>query len=102
MSVLEAWAYGLPVMMTDFCNIPEGFAAGAALRIGPNAESIAQGLAQLEAISEADRSAMGAKGRRLVEQNFTWDKIARDMKAVYEWCLGGDKPVEVFAESIPS
>ena len=34
MSVLEAWAYGLPVLMTEQCNIPEDFAAGAALRIG--------------------------------------------------------------------
>ena len=25
MAVLEAWAYGLPVLMTDHCNLPEGF-----------------------------------------------------------------------------
>jgi len=92
MSVLEAWSYGLPVVMTDFCNIPEGFAAGAALEIEPNPESITQGLVQLGSMSDADLSTMGANGRTLVEQNFTWDKIARDMKAVYEWCLGGEKP----------
>ena len=33
-AVLEAWSYGLPVLMTEACNLPEGFAAGAALRIG--------------------------------------------------------------------
>jgi len=33
-AVLEAWSYGLPVLMTDACNLPEGFAAGAAIRIG--------------------------------------------------------------------
>jgi len=95
MSVLEAWSYGLPVMMTDFCNIPAGFNAGAALRVEPNAESIAQGLAKLGSMSDADLSAMGGNGRELVEENFTWDKIAQDMKAVYEWCLGGDRPVEI-------
>jgi poly(glycerol-phosphate) alpha-glucosyltransferase len=92
MSVLEAWSYGLPVVMTDFCNLPEGFSAGAALRIEPNIESIAQGLAQLDSMSETDLSAMGTHGRTLVERSFTWDKIAQDMKAVYEWCLGGEKP----------
>lgn len=92
MSVLEAWSYGLPVVMTDFCNIPSGFSAGAALKIEPNAESIARGLAVLGGMSVADLAAMGANGRALVEQNFTWDKIARNMKAVYAWCLGGEKP----------
>jgi len=34
MAVLEAWSYRLPVLMTDHCNLPEGFAANAAIRIG--------------------------------------------------------------------
>ncbi|MEN8254345.1 MAG: glycosyltransferase, partial [Verrucomicrobiota bacterium] len=92
MSVLEAWSYGLPVVMTDFCNIPAGFDAEAALRIEPNAASIAQGLAELGTMSNSDLLAMGGNGRELVERQFTWDKIAQDMKAVYEWCLGGEKP----------
>lgn len=98
MSVLEAWSYGLPVVMTDLCNIPSGFNAGAALRIEPNAKSITQGLAQLDSMSMDDLTSMGAKGRILVEQKFTWDKIAQDMKAVYEWCLGGDKPACILEE----
>ena len=28
MSILEAWAYELPVVMTDYCNLPEGFRCG--------------------------------------------------------------------------
>ena len=40
-TVLEAWANGLPVLMTRQCNLPSGFEAGAALRIEPEAESIA-------------------------------------------------------------
>ena len=33
MSILEAWAYELPVVMTDYCNLPEGFSADAAIHI---------------------------------------------------------------------
>ena len=92
MSVLEAWSYGLPVLMTDFCNLPEGFAANAALRIDPDEASIARGLSALAGMSRDDIGSMGRNGRLLVEDKFTWDRIAQDMKAVYEWCLGGDKP----------
>jgi poly(glycerol-phosphate) alpha-glucosyltransferase len=51
MVVLEAWAYGKPVLMTPECNLPEGFAAGAAIRIETNVESIAAGLRKLFALS---------------------------------------------------
>ena len=72
-------------------NCPDDWNASQA-DIEPNAASIAHGLAQLRTMSNTDLGAMGAKGRELVERQFTWDKIARDMKAVYEWCLGGEKP----------
>jgi poly(glycerol-phosphate) alpha-glucosyltransferase len=89
MSVLEAWSYQLPVVMTDFCNIPEGFSSEAALHVEPNEVSIAQGLGQLACMSAGDLKTMGSNGRKLVERKFTWPQIATDMKAVYEWCLGG-------------
>ena len=96
MSVLEAWSYGLPVLMTDFCNLPEGFRADAAIRIEPDSDSIAQGLLQMVSMAESDLQGMGMRGRKLVEEQFTWDRIAVQMKAVYKWCLGGVKPDCVF------
>ena len=92
MSVLEAWSYRLPVVITDFCNLPEGFAAEAAIRVEPNADSIAQGLNELTSMSEDTLDGMASKGRKLVEQKFTWPKIAESMQAVYEWCLSGKNP----------
>ncbi|NJM38461.1 MAG: glycosyltransferase, partial [Akkermansiaceae bacterium] len=41
-AILEAWAYRLPVVMTDFCNLPEGFQAGAAMRIDFSEKQISQ------------------------------------------------------------
>jgi len=89
MAVLEAWAHALPVLMTDFCNLPEGFAAGAALRIGTDAETIAEGLNELFEGSATDQRAMGARGRRLVEERFTWPRVAAEMEEVYRWLVGG-------------
>ena len=92
MVILEAWAYGLPVLMTPQCNIPEGFSANAALRIEPEAGSIEQGLRDFFLMPDNERLAMGERGRKLVEERFTWDKVADDMYAVYQWLLGGGQP----------
>ena len=91
-AILEAWAYGLPVLMTPQCNLPEGFEAGAAIAIDPEVESIAHGLEELFSMSDSERKGMGARGRALVQEKFYWPKIAAEMKAVYEWILGGGSP----------
>lgn len=88
MVVLEAWAFSLPVLMTKECNIPEGFAAGAAYAIQPNQGSITQGLLELFSGSDKERSVMGAAGLKLVNQKFKWDQVATQMRKVYQWILG--------------
>ena len=89
MSVLEAWAYGVPVLMTDHCNLPEGFLADAALRIGTDATSIAEGMRLLLRSPTSDLRSLGSNGRALVARQFTWPHIAAQMKDVYDWVLGG-------------
>lgn len=89
MSVLEAWAYRLPVVMTDHCNVPEGFAAEAAIRIGTDVESIRAGLSELFQAREEGLQTIGMNGLNLVERQFTWPQVAAQMKEVYEWVLGG-------------
>ena len=89
MSVLEAWAYRLPVLMTDHCNLPEGFLSDAALRIGTDVASIAEGMLLLLQSPIHDLRSLGANGRALVERQFAWPQIASQMKDVYEWVLGG-------------
>lgn len=93
MTVLEAWSYGLPVLMTPQCNLPEGFQAEAALPIDPEPEHIARGLTTLFAMTDHERTAMGERGQALIAQRFTWPHIAEQMLSVYRWVLGqGDKP----------
>lgn len=93
MAVLEAWAYGLPVLMTPQCNLPEGIALGAAQAVDPDVESLAEGLTTLCCLDAESLRTMGERGRRLVEGRFTWPRIAGEMCAVYAWVLGrGPKP----------
>lgn len=92
-SVLEAWAYGLPVMMTPECNIPEGFKAGAAIEIKTDVSSIVEGLINFMKLPDLKRRAIGNQGKHLVETKFQWSEIARQMIAVYDWVRGyGEKP----------
>jgi glycosyltransferase involved in cell wall biosynthesis len=95
MTVLEAWAYAKPVLMTPECNLPEGFSADAALRVGASPEEIADGLRRIIEMSDNDRTAMGARGRDLVATKFSWPQVGEQMRAVYEWMLGGAVPENV-------
>jgi glycosyltransferase involved in cell wall biosynthesis len=89
MAVLEAWSYNKPVLMTAACNLPEGFTAGAAIEIGTTAEAIRDGLSRLFEMDDAGRIEMGALGRKLVSERFSWPQIGPQMRAVYEWIVGG-------------
>ncbi len=92
MTVLEAWAHAKPVLMTRECNLPEGFAAGAALQIGTSPEEIAAGLRQMVEMSDDDRRKMGDHGHTLAATRFSWRQIGEQMRSVYEWVIGGGAP----------
>jgi glycosyltransferase involved in cell wall biosynthesis len=98
MTVLEAWAYVKPVVMTRECNLPEGFAARAALQIGTSREEIAEGLKQVIEMNDDDRRAMGNRGRNLVATTFSWPRIGERMCSVYQWALGGGATPEVIVK----
>lgn len=97
MSVLEAWAYELPVVMTEYCNIPEGFTNNCAIRIAPSADDISRKLISFFRLSDMDRIRMGKNGWDLVSRNFTWEVIAKKTLELYRYLLGeGSKPSFVY------
>jgi poly(glycerol-phosphate) alpha-glucosyltransferase len=93
MAVLEAWSYGKPVLMTEYCHLPEGFTAGAAIKISTDVHELAHALNELVRISGADLSAMGNRGRDLVKTRFNWQNIGTQMRNVCDWvAAGGPRP----------
>jgi poly(glycerol-phosphate) alpha-glucosyltransferase len=92
MSILEAWSWGLPVLMTRECNLSEGYEEGAALAITTSPDGVAAGLRRLGEMSDADLILMGERGHGLVKEKFTWPHIAAQMAEVYHWMLGGGIP----------
>lgn len=86
-AVLEAWSYGLPVLMTQYCNLPQGFSHGAAQQIGTTAQAVVGPLRTLISMSKTNRLLMGANGRALVARTYTWPRIAGEMLIVYRGVL---------------
>lgn len=84
MAVVEAMGYGIPVIMTEACNIPEAFAAGAAIRIEPEPESIGEGITRFVQMEESEVAAMKVKARDLAERHFTWAQQVKRMQEVYQ------------------
>ena len=87
-SILEAWSWKQPVLMTRECNLPEGDTAGAAIMMAPEVNSIAAALRQLFSLTDSEREAMGGNGRGLVETRYQWQRISKAMTDVYDWILG--------------
>lgn len=90
-AVLEAWAFNLPVVMTQECNLPEGFETKSAFQIETSAESIAKGLLNLFLVSDKERQEAGANGKSLVAKKFNWQNIANELHDVYNWILTKDR-----------
>lgn len=98
MSILEAWSYKLPVLMTDECNIPEGF-DNSAIRIRHSPDEMSKTLIDFFQISTEKMIEMGDNGYNLVKSNYTWNKVADDTLKMYNWLNGEtQKPEFVFLD----
>ena len=87
MSVLEAWSYQLPVIMTEHCNLPEGFINEAAIKIDPNPDSIANSLISFFNMNNDRMERMGKNGYELVCNKFSWESVADKTLCLYKWVL---------------
>jgi poly(glycerol-phosphate) alpha-glucosyltransferase len=93
MAALEAMAHGLPCLLSNGCNLPQAFTAGAALPAEPDPAALTASLRQLFALSPGDRRAMGAAGQVLVQRSFSWPVVAEQTLSLYRWILeGAERP----------
>lgn len=81
-AITEALAAGVPVVATHACNYPEVEQAGAGVLTDLDPAQIARGLLRVLG-SSRDAAAMGAAGRRLVAERFTWPVIAQRSLEAY-------------------
>lgn len=85
-SVLEAMACGLPVVITKQCNFPEVEKVGAGKVIDADAGCLSKVLIEL-LDNPGLCKVLGDNGKRLVMRKFTWDKVADKMINAYKEIL---------------
>jgi len=88
---LEAMAYSRPVAITSGTNLVEAVArAGAGIVAQDHTVSaVAAALEQAAALDMGDLNDLGVRARRLVEEEFSWSRIAARMSARYVDAIPG-------------
>ena len=86
MSIVEAMAAAVPVVVTQTCPWPQIERENCGRWVQHDADSIAEGI--LELLTDLPRArAMGERARRFVVENYAWDSVAGNMIAAYERAL---------------
>lgn len=101
MSVLEAWSWKLPAFITRECNLPEAFAADAAIEISTEPQQLSRALEDF-LDDEAGLLRIAENAFDLVQRRYTWRSVTDDMVAMYEWLRGnGGQPDFVISRGEP-
>lgn len=86
MAVAEALGYGLPVVITTSCYIPEVEERAAGLVIPPEEGALTASLRQMMRDENLRRSC-GHNAFSLAQEHFTWEKIAEQSLTFYRECI---------------
>ena len=81
MAPLEAMAAGVPVLLTDACNLPEALAAGAGWVGSADQISVTKQLRAALSAGDTELRQRGAAGRELVERSFSWRNTVATLHA---------------------
>jgi glycosyltransferase involved in cell wall biosynthesis len=81
-SMLEALASGIPIVITRQCQFPEVADSGAGVVIEPDAGQLLEAMAMVLDNPEEGRD-MGRRGQKLVIQKYTWDSVATQIRKLY-------------------
>ncbi len=92
-AILEAWAAGTPVLMSQECNLPIGFEQGAALDTGFTPQSIAATMRAAFGLDQAAWLGMARAANALATGPFSAVSIAQSWAEAYLALIdAGDRP----------
>ena len=78
----------MPVLVTEACSLPEVERHDCGRIVPPDAPGLRRGLAEMVALRDDQRRAMGRRGRHLVQNDFLWEQVADRLVQVYRWLAG--------------
>jgi glycosyltransferase involved in cell wall biosynthesis len=89
MAILEAWAAGVPTLMSRECNLDDGFATGAAIDCGLDAGAIAFALERALALGEAEWRGMAGAARDLAAGVYSAETVSESWAQCYRAITAG-------------
>lgn len=92
MIVAEALVRGIPVMASKGTPWEDLNTHRCGWWVDNDIDTIASTMRAAIELPEEERRAMGERGRQLIINHYSVDVVAAQMKAVYEWLMGGVKP----------
>ena len=88
-TIAEGLVAGLPVIATKGTPWGELESRGCGWWVDVGVEPLVEALTKAVLLSDAARRAMGERGRKLVEEKYTWEAVVRKMVKGYEEVLHG-------------
>jgi len=82
-TVVDAMAHGKPVVTSVNTPWREVAERGCGWWVDNDRRTLAGALAEMMGLSDEERQAMGAKGRMLVEEKYTWSAVSKAMLTAY-------------------
>ena len=82
-TVVEAMAHGKPVITSDKTPWREVAERKCGWWVSNEPEKLSVALGEMMSLSDDERRQMGANGRRLVEEKYTWAAVVREMVKGY-------------------
>lgn len=93
MVVLDSLAAGVPVITTKASSWSDLNEFNCGWWTDINTSSIANALKEAAKLSTGELRRMGENGKKLIESNYTWPRLAQKTLNLYKWLLKqGDKP----------
>ena len=91
--VAEALAAGVPALTTTGAPWEDLDRHDCGWWVEPTEQALTEALRAAAGADDETRRAMGRRGRRLVEEEYSWPGVAANMTAAYQWLLGeGPRP----------
>ncbi|MGI4758409.1 MAG: glycosyltransferase, partial [Janthinobacterium lividum] len=91
-AALEAMSMGVPLILSNECNLPDIAEHGAGWLVQTQVSSVAQALHTALLCGTDEHRAMQERARALAILEYSWSSVGKRMAAVYHWVAGGPEP----------
>ncbi len=88
-TVVDAMAHGRPVITSDKTPWREVSERKCGWWVSNEPDKLSVALGEMMSLSDDERRQMGANGRRLVEEKYTWAAVVKEMVKGYELVVSG-------------